>query len=132
MSTSRLFRSESNKVISGVCGGLGAYLDIDPVLVRIGFIALVIASGIGIPLYIAMMIITPTETALDTEELIHYPTDDLTNLKDDEKHKSRNAMFFAGLLIVSGAYFLFNNFGINIAPFALIGLGLWLVFGRNR
>ena len=44
MSTSRLFRSESDKVIAGVCGGLGAYLDIDPVLVRIGFVALVVAS----------------------------------------------------------------------------------------
>lgn len=130
MSTSRLFRSESDKMIAGVCGGLAAYLDIDPVLVRLGFVALSIAT-FGLPLYIVMAIITPTETALDTEELIHFATDDVSNLKDEEQQDQRNTSFLAGLLIVAGAFFLFGNFNINIWPIALIGLGVWFVTRQN-
>ena len=117
-------------MIAGVCGGLAAYLDIDPVLVRLGFVALSIAT-FGLPLYIVMAIITPTETALDTEEMIHFATDDVSSLKDEEKQEKRNTSFIAGLLIVAGAFFLFGNFGINIWPIALIALGIWFVTRRN-
>ena len=130
MSTSRLFRSESDKMIAGVCGGLAAYLDIDPVLVRLGFVVLAIAT-FGLPLYIIMAIITPSETALDTEELIHFATDDIGSLKNGEVQEQRNTSFIAGLFIVAGAFFLFGNFGINIWPIALIALGIWFVVRRN-
>ena len=130
MSTSRLFRSESDKMIAGVCGGLAAYLDIDPVLVRLGFVVLSIAT-FGLPLYIVMAIITPTETALDAEEMIHFAPDDVSTLKDEEQQDKRNTTFLAGLLIVAGAFFLFSNFGVNMGPIALIALGIWFVTRRN-
>jgi phage shock protein C len=55
----RLIRSESNKVIAGVCGGLGEYFDIDPTIVRLVFIVFALAGGPGILAYIIMWLIMP-------------------------------------------------------------------------
>ena len=54
----RLTRSETNKVIAGVCAGLAEYFDVDPVLVRVGFVVAA-AAGFGIIAYIAMWIAVP-------------------------------------------------------------------------
>jgi phage shock protein C len=58
MDTRQLTRSETNRRIAGVCGGIGEYFAIDPVLVRIGF---VIAGlmGWGILLYVVLWIVLP-------------------------------------------------------------------------
>lgn len=57
-----LRRSRRNRVISGVCGGLGAYLGLDPVLVRVGFIILGLASfGYGAIAYILLALAIPKE-----------------------------------------------------------------------
>ena len=55
----RLFRSPDNKVIGGVCGGLGDYFDVDPVLIRIIAVMLGLASGFGIVAYLVAWIIIP-------------------------------------------------------------------------
>ena len=57
----RLERSRHDRKIAGVCGGLGDYFDIDPVIFRIAFVVLTIAGGSGILLYIAGMIFIPEE-----------------------------------------------------------------------
>ena len=56
----RLTRSQTNKMLGGVCGGLGEYFDIDPTLIRILF-ALLIVFGLGSPilLYALLWIIIP-------------------------------------------------------------------------
>lgn len=48
----RLHRSRDDRVIAGVCGGLGDYFRIDAALVRIGFVLLVFAGGLGILAYV--------------------------------------------------------------------------------
>ena len=55
----RLVRSEQNKVIAGVCAGLGEYFDIDPTIVRLVFIVFALAGGPGILAYIIMWLIMP-------------------------------------------------------------------------
>jgi phage shock protein C len=50
--TRRLYRSTTNKIIGGVCGGLGEYFDLDPVLVRVITVLLVFATGFVIVAYI--------------------------------------------------------------------------------
>ena len=55
----RLYRNPDDSIISGVCGGLGAYLNTDPVLFRILFI-LIAFSGVGILVYIALWIAVPS------------------------------------------------------------------------
>jgi phage shock protein C len=59
--TTQLFRSRTNSVIGGVCGGLAQYLNIDPVLVRLAAVLLFFATGIGGVLYIVLWIIMPLE-----------------------------------------------------------------------
>ena len=57
----RLYRSRDDKMIAGVCGGLAKYLRIDATLVRLFFLLLGIASGIGLPVYLIMWVIVPYE-----------------------------------------------------------------------
>jgi phage shock protein PspC (stress-responsive transcriptional regulator) len=59
----RLLRSRSNRVISGVCGGLGRYFNVDPILFRIGAIALALIGGAGVLLYLAALVLIPSEPA---------------------------------------------------------------------
>jgi phage shock protein C len=57
----RLYRSTSKKIIAGVCGGLGDYLRMDPVLVRIFFVLLAFAKGIGVIAYLAAWVLVPKQ-----------------------------------------------------------------------
>ncbi len=55
----RLYRSTEERMFAGVCGGIAEYLDVDPTLVRLAFVALSLMGGPGIPLYIILMLIAP-------------------------------------------------------------------------
>jgi phage shock protein C len=55
----QLVRRESNKVIAGVCAGLGEYFGVDPVLVRLGFVIAVLVFGFGVLPYIILWILMP-------------------------------------------------------------------------
>ncbi len=57
----KLYRSEENKVIAGVMGGLGEYFDVDPVLFRVIYLLLTIFTAAipGILAYILMILIVP-------------------------------------------------------------------------
>lgn len=59
----KLYRSARDKKLAGVCGGIGAYLDIDPTLIRLGWIVLTILTGIapGVIGYIIAAIVMPRE-----------------------------------------------------------------------
>lgn len=60
MKNKRLVRSKTDKMVGGVCGGLGAYLDFDPTLIRLIFVALaVFGAGSPVLLYLLMWIIIP-------------------------------------------------------------------------
>ena len=50
-----------NKLLFGVCGGLGEYFDIDPIFFRLGFIVSFVFLGFGLLLYIAMAFLAPEE-----------------------------------------------------------------------
>jgi phage shock protein C len=51
----KLYRSEDNKIVAGVLGGIGEYFDIDPIVIRVFFIFLAFATGI-IPFILAYII----------------------------------------------------------------------------
>lgn len=55
----RLHRSTTDRVIFGVCGGIAEYLDVDPTLVRVAFVVLAAASGIGMVLYLTLAVFMP-------------------------------------------------------------------------
>jgi len=57
--TRRLYRSKKNRVIAGVCGGIGEYFNIDPTLVRLLWVLFIFAGGSGLLAYIIAWIIIP-------------------------------------------------------------------------
>lgn len=66
MKTKRLYRSTTNKMIAGVCGGIAEYFDADPTIIRLLAVLLLIVSGpIAVIAYIAAAVIVPIK---DNEE----------------------------------------------------------------
>jgi len=59
----RLLRSRSNRVIGGVCGGLGQYFNVDPILFRIAAVVLTLVGGAGLLAYLAALVLMPSEPA---------------------------------------------------------------------
>ncbi len=124
----RLYRSRSDRFISGVCGGIANYFEIDSNLVRILFVILSFTGGVGLILYIAALIILP--------ENPH---------EEDIAPKKVNANLLIGLiLIVGGGIFLlreigmfhyFNLFDISLSTIwgiLLIAIGIVLLFQARR
>jgi len=58
----KLYRSKRDRIIAGVCGGLGKHFNVDPVLLRIVFVALTLINGAGVILYLILAIIVPNES----------------------------------------------------------------------
>jgi phage shock protein C len=58
----KLYRSETNRMLAGVCGGLADYFNIDVTLIRILFVVLAVFGGSGIVLYGAMWLLVPEES----------------------------------------------------------------------
>lgn len=57
----RLTRSRTEVMIAGVCGGLGEYFSVDPLIVRLIFILITLSSGVGLPVYILLWILMPKD-----------------------------------------------------------------------
>ena len=55
----KLFKSDENKIINGVCGGIGEYFDIDPTLVRLAWVVFCALGGSGVIAYVIAAIIMP-------------------------------------------------------------------------
>ena len=55
----RMYRDIDHRVIGGVCSGMGAYWDIDPVIVRVIFVAITLAGGIGALVYLILYVVLP-------------------------------------------------------------------------
>ena len=63
----RLHRSNENKVVAGVCGGIAEYFDMNPTLIRLAWILFCALGGSGVLAYIIAAIIIPEKTAGDVE-----------------------------------------------------------------
>jgi phage shock protein C len=61
MEAKRLYRSRNDKFLAGICGGVGKYLDIDPIIIRLIFIVLLLSVGFGILIYLIAWILVPLE-----------------------------------------------------------------------
>jgi len=70
----RLERGGDGRMVGGVAVGLADYFDVDPTLVRIGFVALTFLGGLAIPLYLAGWLLIPEEGSESSvaEELLHH------------------------------------------------------------
>ncbi|MCF8231486.1 MAG: PspC domain-containing protein [Bacteroidales bacterium] len=139
MSQSRLYRETSNQVIGGVCSGLGTYLNIDPVIVRIIFVLLAIFGGGGLIIYILLWIFVP---ARDSYAYYQNANDNMEQPPPNEEQQHQPVMdpsrgsLLAGLILITfGAIFLVDRFvpAIDFAdlwPLLLIVAGVLLL--RNH
>lgn len=96
--TKRLYRSKKNKMIAGICGGFAEYLNIDPVLVRIAWIAITFLGGSGLIIYVVGIIIIPENIEQDVES-------------ENSETRSDRGLFWGSLLILVGAALLLKQFG---------------------
>ena len=125
----KLYRSNSDRMISGVCGGVAEYFSIDSTIVRILWLLLAFFGGYGILLYIAAMIIIPA----NPESTVNK-----------SKSAIDNKAVWGILLIVLGLLFfiwhserhLFHwRFGLGweiIAPVILIAVGIILIINYGK
>ena len=65
MSQRKLYRSQANRKIAGICGGLGEHFNTDPVLWRAIFIALFFSALSGVLIYIILWIAVPEQILID-------------------------------------------------------------------
>jgi phage shock protein C len=140
----RLVRSEQDRVIAGVCGGIAAYLGIDSILVRLAFVVLTFAGGMGIVSYLLLMFIMPGAAQSDAARAdgLQDNLKDLTSTLADSVERAaahpRGPQIAAGIFIALGVYLLLQNLGwigglwsIAFWPLLLIGMGAWLIRRRR-
>ena len=81
----RMYRDTDHRIIGGVCAGMGAYWDIDPLVIRIIFIALVLAGGLGVLVYLILYIVLPeAKTTSQKIEMKGNPVN-IHNIKESVK-----------------------------------------------
>ena len=139
----RLYRSRKNKVLAGVCGGIGEYFEIDPVLVRLIWIVFSLLWGFGILLYIIAILVIP----LEPKDYVYSENEQQNDNTETEHHKHIQELededrktiliLIAALLIVVGilivlsmvisSTFFFRNFVKIVLSILLIGIGAYLI-----
>lgn len=131
----KLYRTRQDKIIGGVCGGLGKYFDIDPVLIRVLFVLLAFFEGIGLLIYLLLLIIVPREPIILEQEFeaVTTPTDDETTNYPSLDQPSRTKKFFGIVLLVIGTLLLLQNFvsifkSEIIIPLIIILIGIYLLY----
>jgi phage shock protein PspC (stress-responsive transcriptional regulator) len=86
----RMYRDPDHRVIGGVCSGMGAYWDIDPVIVRILFVVTTLAGGIGALVYLILYIVIPeAKTTAQKIEMKGEPVN-IHNIKESVKNEFNN------------------------------------------
>lgn len=150
----KLYRSQTDKKIGGVCGGLGHYLGIDSTLIRLFFVLLAFGEGIGVLLYIILWILMPEEpyTSWESAEARHglahkeEIADRARSIGEDLQEVLHTPDRQVGLiigagLIILGSIFLLQNLNIPwlwwfdfdiLWPLLIIAAGIALLFRHTR
>jgi phage shock protein C len=121
----RLYRSNTQRVVAGVCGGLGEYFAVDPVWFRIGFVFLALAGGSGLLIYLLMWLI------------IQPQPDGYVASTEATATPAKGSIILGVVLMLVGTIALVNSvapwMGQYIWPiiFVMVGLAL-LIGGLNR
>jgi phage shock protein PspC (stress-responsive transcriptional regulator) len=86
----RMYRDPDHRIIGGVCAGMGAYWDIDPVILRIIFVVLVLAGGMGLLIYLILYVVLPeAKTTAQKIEMKGEPVN-IHNIKESVKQEFEN------------------------------------------
>ena len=127
----RLYRSRTDRMLGGVAGGLGDYFAVDPVLIRLAWVALAFA-GIGVLAYIAAWIIVPEEPVGETAGV---PAATRPPRRSGDRAGAR--IVFGSVLIAIGSLLLLDwvlpDVDRLLWPRAIIAAGVGLfMYGARR
>lgn len=146
----KLYRSRANRIIAGVCGGLGEYFEVDPILIRVIFLLLCLMHGAGIFFYVFCVIIIPREGAVrEHQEKVRHFTEGLRERAKEFAGRERekgprwarwSRKNILGVFIMLLGFILLLNKISPITflrweffwPAALILLGAWLVLRTSK
>jgi phage shock protein PspC (stress-responsive transcriptional regulator) len=125
-SPKRLTRSRSDRVIGGVCGGLGRYFNVDPLFFRIGAVVLAFVGGAGLLAYLAALLLVPAEG-------------EAAPVAPGAQGRNRALVIAAVVVVLLVAWpFLLGGglilAGVGIPVAILVGIGVlvwWLVSGEG-
>jgi len=138
----RLYRSRSDRMLGGVCGGLAKYFDMDPTIVRVIAVLLVFANGVGIVAYVIMAIVVPLEGSKVTtpREVVEENVEEMKEIASElgrEVRRRRNALGIT--LIVIGILFLLGSFNLfwwfewgRFWPLIIVAIGVLIIVGARR
>ncbi len=137
----RLYRSETDRWLGGVCGGLGEYLHIDPLWLRLLFVALTLSNGMGFVLYLLLWAFTPSpvDAGANQDQIFHRNAQEIRRRArslGSEAHRvvrrgwsTGNTMLLAGAALVGvGVLVLLRNLGLlawiaRLWPLAVVAIG---------
>lgn len=133
--TRRLYRSRRNAVIGGVCGGLGEYFDVDPVLVRIIWL-IALFSGVGLIVYFLCWLLIPQRPLGDNIQEKSQYQDGYYNedyYRNETGRQEKTKVLLGTGLIILGSFFLMQRFMPwfdfdLIWPVLLIFCGFYLIY----
>lgn len=121
MNTSRMSRSRADRMLGGVCGGLGKYLGINSNLVRLFFVLFTLTGGFGVLLYLVLWLIFPASDEAVEESGRPFDPSDFgeraremgADFRQAVHHSNPNAAKLLGIgLVIVGAIFLVQNLNI--------------------
>lgn len=144
MSSSRVVRIRSEGILGGVCAGLGAYLRLDPVFVRIFFVLLAFAEGVGVLAYLILWLLLPNESDQEGQALDETVRENASELAERARSLGTDfsrgfeganpqlPMIIGGALIILGLAFLIDNLNLawlSWARFEFLWPGLLILAG---
>ncbi len=117
--TNKLYRSQTERMLGGVCGGLAKYLNVDTTIVRLFFIVLTLLGGFGPLVYFIMWIVVPLEEHVYTDtHPERFDGEDIKEragmVRDDFitaiRQPNQNTARFIGIaLVLAGGFFLLRQ-----------------------
>ena len=144
MNDIKLYRSISDRMIGGVCGGLGVFLSIDPVFIRLLFVLLLFGTDFGLILYLLLWILIPEEGKAYGFKEESFSTK-IRSMGDDiqgavtQPHPQAGLILGIGLIAIGGLMFIdrlnlswldWFNFDV-LWPVLLVAGGIMLLFRRQ-
>lgn len=136
--TQHLYRSQVDRMLTGVAGGMAEYLRVDPVIVRmLWVIAVFLSSGVGLLVYVTLAIVMPTAPPLDDDAEAQRAEGSQPATPARYAHATNGAALVVGsVLVIIGAAALMSQFGWfdawRLWPIILIAIGGVLIFNQRR
>lgn len=127
-----LYRSRSDRMVAGVCGGLGHYLAIDPAIVRLVFVLLTVTAGVGLPIYILLAIIMPTAARAGAADWPYAAPGDPAARRDQRTVLAATALIAVGGYLLLEGLGMFHIFRHDVFwPLVLVAIGVALLARRR-